>query len=318
MLNFRQFHVYLSEASIRQGLPHITSMDHAQFANLVSGGKVHLHDITEKTDGMTHVMGYDDKGFYTQSSGSGSEKMRQPSDYHTRAKRRAEETGKPYSSVAPDAFAHVHSLLASNSGLVEHLKNQYNKTKQDTKIRGEVFYKPLGQPAEKNEIKFVGTSYDPSHMGSVGKYVIHTKLPENHHVDAKHFANNLSTSELNFDSDTVKYHPRSVDVSTEAKKFGNLNRELIASRTTPKNKTAKMAELDKMAALQKSVSKKIDTAVEEMGVSPKWGSGTEGIVVHPSASNPAAPRFKVTSAKFREYKADPTNAEKFRTRNAKV
>ena len=316
MLNFKQHQVYLSEASIRQGLPHITSMDHAQFANLVKDGKVYLHDITEKTDGMTHVMGYDDQGFYTQSSGSGSEKMRQAGDYHVRAKRRAEETGKPYSSVAPDAFAHVHSMLSSNSGLIEHLKNQYNKTKQDTKIRGEVFYKPLGQPAENNQIKFVGTAYDPSHMGSVGKYVIHTKLPENHHVDANHFMSNLSTDDLNFDTDTVKHPPKIVDVSTEARRFGNLNRELIASRTTPKNKAAKMAELDKMSELQKLVSSKVDSTVEQMGISPKWGSGTEGIVVHPSASNPAAPRFKVTSAAFREYKADPTNTEKFRKRNA--
>jgi hypothetical protein len=317
MFNFKQFQTYINEASIRQGLPHITSMDHNQFASLLEGGKVHLHDITEKTDGMTHVMGFDEGGFYTQSSGSGSEKMRQPGDYHARAKRRAEETGKPYSPVAPDAFAHVHSLLASNPNLIKHLQNQYIKTNQDTKIRGEVFYKPLGQEVN-NEIKFVGTAYDPSHMGTVGKYVIHSKLPENHHVNLEHFKNNLSTPEMNFDDDVVQHEKKSVDVSAEARKFSGLNRELIASRTTPKNKEAKLAELDKMSKIQAKVSGKVDKAVEDMGISPKWGSGTEGIVVHPSASNSSAPRFKVTSAAFRDYKADPTNAEKFRNRNDKV
>ena len=90
MLGFKN---YLISESIRQGLPHITTMTHGQTSNLLKGGKIHLSDVTEKTDGMTHVMGYDEKGFYTQSSGSGSEKMRKPEDFHERAKRLTKETG---------------------------------------------------------------------------------------------------------------------------------------------------------------------------------------------------------------------------------
>lgn len=315
MLGFRQFFIV---ESIRQGLPHITSMSHGQFSSLVKGGKVHLTDVTEKTDGMTHVMGHDEHGFYTQSSGSGSEKMRKPEDFHERAKRRAKETGKQYDSTSADAFAHVHKILQSNKGVQEHLKKQYEKTGTDTKIRGEVFYKPLSRPSEekKGEVKFVGTSYDPSHMGSVGKYVIHTKLPDNHHVNAEHFAKHHSTSEMNFDHDKIDHKGGHVNVSAEAKDFGKLNHELINSRTTKTNKEAKNAELGKMHAIQKRVSDKVDAHIKSSGIKPKWGSGSEGLVVHPPKENREAPRFKVTSDAFRSYKADPTNKEKFKARNA--
>ena len=315
MHTFKQFleeKIILSE-SIRQGLPHITSMDHGQFSSLIKGGKVHVHDVTEKTDGMTHVMGHDEHGFYTQSSGSGSEKMRSPADFGKRAKARAEVTGKPFNPTASDAFAHVHSILAANKGVTEHLRKQHEKTGEDTKIRGEVFYKPLSTPSDqhKGEVKFVGTSYDPKHMGSVGKYVIHSKLPENHHVDVEKFKNH-STPSLNFDDDKIEHKSAHIDVSAEAKKFGGLNHELLTSRTTKTNKTAKEAETEKLNKIKSSVSSKVDAHVEKAGISPKWGSGSEGLVVHPSAHNPEAPRFKVTSAAFRAYRADPATKEKFK------
>jgi hypothetical protein len=314
MLSFSQF---LTE-SIRQGLPHISTMQHGQFSNLIHGGKVHLNDVTEKTDGMTHVMGHDENGFYTQSSGSGAEKMRKPEDFHERAKRRAEETGKPYDSTAADAFADVHRILQGNKAVQNHLSTQFKKTGQDTKIRGEVFYKPLSRPSEekKGEIKFVGTSYDPSHMGSKGKYVIHSKLPENDHIDAEHAAKHFSTDEMNFDTDKINHKGGHVDVSAETKQFGKLNHALITSRTTKTNKEEKNTELGKMRAIQKRVSDKVDAHVKKSGITPKWGSGSEGLVVHPSKQNPDAPRFKVTSDAFREYKADASNKEKFKQRNA--
>ena len=114
MLNFKSF---LSE-SIRQGLPHITTMDHDQFHHLTHGGKVHVHTTTEKTDGQAMVMGHDHEGFYTQSTGSGSEKMRHPEDYEKRAKRRAEETGKHVDLTASKAFGHIHKTLQDNHKLV--------------------------------------------------------------------------------------------------------------------------------------------------------------------------------------------------------
>jgi hypothetical protein len=314
MLGFSSY-VQLITEGIRQGLPHITSTTHEQFSNLVKSGKVHLSDITEKTDGMTHLMGHDEQGFYTQSSGSGSEKMRNPQDYEARARRRAQETGKPFDPTASNAFGHVHKILQSNANLQSYLANQYNKSKKEVKIRGEVFYKPMGTQVGK-EIKFVGTKYDPSHMGSVGKYVVHSKLPENAHIENHdEFNRTMSSSDLNFDHDKIKTKPSSVDVSKERKEFSSLNHSLINSRTTKTNKEAKLAELAKMQTIQKRVSDKVDAHVKSLNLSPRWGSGSEGLVVHPSSSNPDAPRFKVTSDTFRAYKADPTNKQNFKKRN---
>jgi hypothetical protein len=302
MLTFKS---YLTEASIRQGLPHITTMTHDQFHGLIHSGKVHIKHTTEKTDGQTHMMGHDEHGFYTQSSGSGSEKMRKPEDYEDRAKRRAKETGKPYDPTAAKAFGHVHKVLQSNKKLQDHLKNEHKRTGKEVKVRGELFYKPWGRPGDKpGETKFVGTSYATHHMGKVGKYVIHSKLPENQGHDIEHFKKNLSDEHMNFDDDTL-HHPQGkkgshVDVSHEKKQFEKLNHELINSRTTKTNKEAKMAEVEKMHNLQHQVSHKVDAHVKSLGFHPKWGSGSEGIVVHPHA---AQPRFKVTSDAFRAYKS---------------
>ena len=86
------------QESIRQGLPHTTSMDHHQFRDLTRNGKVNVHSATEKTDGSTFMFGHDKDGFYSQSSGSGSEKMRKPDDYIHRVTARSKETGKEPSS----------------------------------------------------------------------------------------------------------------------------------------------------------------------------------------------------------------------------
>jgi hypothetical protein len=312
MLSYLDF---LVEKSIRQGLPHVKDMDHSQFASLVKTKKVHVADVTEKTDGMTHQMGHDEHGFYTQSSGSGSEKMRKPEDYHERATRRAKETGKPLDLTAAHAFAHVHQLLQNNKGLQKHLADKYQKTKQETKIKGEVFYKPMARPSEEHhgEIKFVGTSYHPGHMGSVGKYVIHSKLPDNKEHKPEDLVKH-STPELNFDHDKVEHKPVHVDVSKEHEAFHSLDHGLLSSRTTKTNKSAKLAEVGKFAAIKSKVAAKVDKGVASTGVKPKWGSGSEGLVVHPSEHNPDAPRFKVTSPEFRKFKAD-TKGQDFKARN---
>jgi len=302
--------------SIRQGLPHITKMTRDQFAGLTQDGKVHVNKITEKTDGMTHMMGHDEHGFYTQSSGSGNEKMRSAQDFVDRATRRSQETGKPLDLTAAHAFGHIHSILQANKGLQDHLRSQYEKSGEEVKIRGEAFYKPLSTPSETTpgEIKFVGTSYDPSHMGSVGSYIIHSQLPENHHVNLEHFKSHLSTPEMNFDDDVIKHTPAHIDVSNEVKEYHGLNHELLAARTSPKNKEAKEAENAKFDAIKQKVSDKVDAHVKSAGLTPKWGSGSEGIVVHPSSENSQAPRFKVTSDTFRAYKANPENAANFKKR----
>lgn len=315
MIKFSQFIV---EKSIRQGLPHVKDMDHSQFASLIKTKKVHVADVTEKTDGMTHLMGHDEHGFYTQSSGSASEKMRNPADYHERAMRRAKETGKPYDPTAANAFAHVHHILQNNRGLQAHLANKYKKTGQEVKVRGEVFYKPLARPSEKpGEIKFVGTSYNSSHMGKIGKYVLHTKLPENQTHKTDDFKRH-STPDLNFDHDQVEHKPIHIDVSKEHEKFKSLNHDLLSTKTTKNNKNAKLAEVGKFEGIKRAVAAKVDKHIEKVGVKPKWGSGSEGLVIHPSHHNPDAPRFKVTTPEFRKFKAD-TKGQDFKQRNnAKV
>jgi hypothetical protein len=313
MLSFQQF---LLVEGIRQVLPHITSMDHEQFTNLIASKKVHIAHATEKTDGSTHVFGHDEHGFYSQSSGSGSERMRSSEDYERRAIRRSQETGKPLDLTAARAFGHAHDVLQKNRRLQAHLKATAARSGGETSVRGELFYKPLSRPSDTKpgEVKFVGTSYDPSHMGSVGKIVIHSKLPENQNHDTEHFKRELSDENINFDDDKIEHKPGHVDVSDEHKDFHALNHDLLKARTTPSNKAAKEAEKAKFEAIKQRVSAKVDAHVSKLGIAPKWGSGTEGLVVHPKEGS-NAPRFKVTSAAFRQYKADPQNKEKFKLRN---
>jgi hypothetical protein len=314
MISFKHF--FMLSEGIRQGLPHISTMDHDQFKNLIADKKVHIAHATEKTDGSTHVFGHDQHGFYSQSSGSGNERMRSSKDYEDRAIRRSKETGKPLDLTAAHAFGHAHDILKNNKKLQNHLKSAAEKAGGETSVRGELFHKGLARPSDTKhgEIKFVGTSYDPSHMGHTGKIVIHSKLPENQQHDTEHFKHQLSDKHINFDDDKIEHKPAHVDVSDEHKDFHALNHELLKARTTKQNKEEKENEYAKFDAIKQRVSAKVDHHVSKMGISPKWGSGTEGLVVHPKEGS-SAPRFKVTSAAFREYKANPENKEKFKLRN---
>jgi hypothetical protein len=311
MLRFKSF---LNESKVRQGLPHLYSTTTAagnqtpslstdQFRNLVRGGKVHIHHVTEKTDGQTFKFGHDEHGFYTQHSGSGDERIRTAEGHIERAQRRAQETGKEYVPTAPEAMAAFHSALHNNKALQEHLKKQYKKTGKEVVVRGEAFNNSLAQPGDKpGEVKFVHTSYKKP-KAKQGAFIIHTKLPENTDHDAEHFKNNLSDSNIEFDHDKIDHKPGHVDVRDEEKEFHNLNHELINSRTVPKNKEAKMAELQRFNDIKTRVSNKVSEHLKTLGITNKFGSGTEGLVVHPSPKNPEAPRFKAINPAFKEAKA---------------
>lgn len=311
----KRFKSFLSEASIRQGLPHLystqtpaggqtPSLSTDQFRNLVRGGKVHINDITEKTDGQTFKFGHDEHGFYTQHSGSGDERIRTPEGHIERAKRRANETGKEYQPTGPEAMAKFHAALQNNKKLLQHLANEHKRTGKEVVVRGEAFNKALAQPGDKeDEVKFVHTSYSTRGMGNHGSFIIHSKLPENLGHDTEHFKKNLSDSNITFDDDKIEHKPGHVDVKDEEKEFHNLNHELINSRTTPKNKAAKMAELNRFNEIKTRVHKKVAEHLKSLGIKNKWGSGTEGLVVHPSSANPDAPRFKAINPAFKEAKA---------------
>jgi uncharacterized protein (DUF2249 family) len=276
-------------------------MDHGQTAGLLKTGKVHFDDLTEKTDGSNWKGGYDESGFYSQSSGSGNEKMRQPEDYEIRARRRAEETGKPLSLHASGVFGQVHDILQNNEPLQKHLKKQHEKTGEESAISGELFHRPTAKPSEVDgEVQPVGTSYDPKKWGKVGQIVIHSKLAANKDHDPEHFAKHLSDEHINFTGDKLEHTPSHIDVSNEKSDFDKLDHELIGSRTTKTNKEAKEAELAKMKDIQKKVSDKVDSHIKAKGLKPLYGSGSEGIVVHPVNDQP---RFKVTSDAFRSYRA---------------
>jgi hypothetical protein len=316
MLKFKEFlyeSAFLTE-SIRQGLPHILTMHHDDMHELLKPGRIDLSNTTEKTDGSTLMFGHDKDGFYSQSSGSGNEKMRLPGDYAARATRRSQETGKPLDLTGSNMFDHAHSTLMKNKKLLSYLKSQSDKLGGEAKVRGELFYMPYARPSEENkkEVKFVGTSYDPSHMGSVGKVVVHSKLPENKFHDLEAIKK-MGTNELNFDDDKINVPPNAVDVSDEREMMKGIDRNLLNTRTVPKNKEAKMAEQAKLDEIRKRVSDKVDNQVRSLNVSPKWGSGSEGLVVHPPEGS-VVPRFKVTSDTFRKFKADKEAQANFKKR----
>lgn len=310
----KSFKTFVIE-SVRVGLPHIHSTPTAsgaqtpslstdQFEKSTKGGKLHINDVTEKTDGQTFVMGHDEHGFFTQHSGSGNERIRTGQGHIDRAKARAKVTGKEYNATGPEAFAKFHDALHKNKALQSHLAAVHKKTGKDVIVRGEAFNRSLATPGNKpGEVKFVHTSYSTHGMGRQGSFVIHSKLPENQGHDTEHFKKHLSDSNVTFDDDKIAHKPGHVDVSDEVSDYHKLDHGLINSRTTPKNKAAKLAEIEKFNNIKKRVTDKVQGHIRKLGIKPKWGSGTEGLIVHPSSSNPEAARFKVTSDAFKKAKA---------------
>lgn len=316
MLSFIQHRELITEG-VRQGLPHITTMTHDQLSSLVKGGKIHVDKVTEKTDGIPHEFGYDEKGFYTRSKGTGEAKVRSPQEYHDLAKKKAEGGKSVYNPDKANTFGHIHSMLHGNQALQKHLSDQHKKSGGDVRVKGEMFYKPLSQESEhKGERRFVSTSYNTSHMGKIGKFVIHSELPENKGHDVEHFKKNLSSSDLNFDHDKIEHNKASIDVSDEIKGLGSINKNLLGSRTTKSNKAAKAAEQEKLDKIKSAVSNKVDAHFSKTLIKPKWGSETEGFVVHPAKANSNAPRFKVTSESQRQkmlaQKLDPSKKVVFK------
>lgn len=315
MLRYKSF---LLE-SIRQGLPHISKMDHKQLGGLLSGGSIHFDKVTEKTDGTSFLMGHDQHGFYTQSTGSGNEKMRSPEDYIARGKRRAAETGKPYDPFMHKNFAETHAAMAANKGITSGLAQAASRSSTgEAQMRGELFHNAVSRPSDTvaGEHKYVGTSYDKKKIGAegkkVGSFVLHTKLPENHWVNNDEIVTH-SDHNIGFEHDMIHHNIPHLNISDLATKHAALNHGLMDSRTIPSNKEAKTAEVAKHAAIAQQVSDRVDKHLQANGVKPKFGSETEGLVVHPS-KNANAPRFKVTSSGFRDFKKVGASLDQLRGR----
>lgn len=308
------FNTFLNEGNVRQGVKHIYSTTTAKgnqtpslsvddFKNTVKGGKIHIHSVTEKTDGQAFKLGYDNSGFYTQHSGSGAEKIRNARGHIDRAKKRAKETGKPYHPTGPEAMAKFHHALHTNKKLQKHLHDEYKKHGKEVIVRGEAFNKHIAQPGRRSgEIKFAHTSYNPATMGRHGSFIIHTKLPENKHHNAELFKKHLSDQNVTFDHDAINHPKTHIDVSREEKVFNKLKHNVINARTTKNNKEHKQKETEKFNRLKKVIHSKVQRHIKQMGIKPKWGKESEGIIVHPSSVNPDATRFKLTSDTFKAVK----------------
>lgn len=281
---------------IRQGLPHLystrtekgnwtPSLSIEQFSALVRGGQVFLDTITEKTDGATFLIGYDKEGFFTQHSGSGVMRARVGSDHIMRAIQRAQERRIEYNETMPMAMDSFHRCLHNNDEFLDYLRHQY-KNRGEVQLRGEAFIRSLGQyNITRNEIKFVHTYYSAKNIGSIGSFILHSQLDVNKIIKS---LNHFSNEDIVFDSDHIPLPPTTVNVEEEISGLEQIDR--VAHHEENFNKIKKM------------VCKKVTRTLSEIGIKNKWGTGTEGLVVHPSDRNPEAPRFKITSRKFQKAK----------------
>jgi hypothetical protein len=283
MLTFKTF-LLESEGKVRQGLSHITDLKPDAFHELTKSGKI-IGDATEKSDGMAFKVGHDEHGFYTQTSHS--DKMRNRGDYESAAKAKFGEGSNPEISRH---FDRIHHELHSNQKLTSYLGAGGKH------IKGEIFYKPHGKPTESGEMRFVGTAYHPNKMGKTGSFIVHSKLPENAHHDLNHL-NSLGDENFKIDNDTTNKNVN-VDVSDEHHAFKNLNHDVMKSRKHS-DREEKAAEVEKFNNIKQKVHNKVKDSVSD--IKPKWGSETEGFVIHPKEGS-SAPRVKVVSDTFKQNK----------------
>lgn len=284
MLSFKGF-LLESEGKVRQGLSHISDLKPDQFHELTKTGKL-SGEVTEKSDGMAFKIGHDDKGFYTQTSHS--DKMRHPGDYESAARKKF---GEGSDHTISRHFDIIHHELQSNPKLTHYLSHGGKH------LKGEIYYKPHGKPAPHGEIRFVGTAYDPKKMGHTGSFIVHSKLPENSHHYLSH-VKSLGDKNFNIDDDTTGKHI-SVDVSPEHQAFKGLNHDIMKSRTHA-DKPLKAQEISKFNDIKQSVHNKVKDNISNLP--KKWGSESEGYVIHPKEGS-SAPRIKMVSDTFKKNKA---------------
>lgn len=294
--NFKSY--ILVEEAIRKGISHPKDLKYNHVKNILGDGSISGH-LTEKSDGMAFAVGHDENGFYTRTSRS--DKMRNPGDYEAAARAKF---GEDFDPSISQHFDRIHRELQGNKNLTSYLQN-HHKEHGDTLIKGEMFYKPHGTPAEDGGIRFVGTSYDPKKMGSTGSFVLHSRLPENE----KHFPEvikQLGDDKINFDHDIVPDSRVDVDAKDLKQKFDEINPDVLASRkkADADDKAIHKQKLDDInSEIEKRIRSKSDT------IKPKWGNETEGHVFHPDTEG--GPLVKVTSPTFQAFKASKAKPGNF-------
>lgn len=280
--------------TVRQGIPHLyqsvtakgnktPALTREQVDKLIAEGRIYIDNMTEKTDGQLFIVGWDKEGFFTQHSGSGDERARTGEDHIKRAERRGN------SLTAAKAFAEFHGRLSCNTHFILKLREEYMYSSVaaltgKVLLRGEMFNKQFSRPSDTIEghIKFIHTSYDPSLLGPLGSFIIHSQMS-----DLNYFRFLDSSSEVEIDTDIVKNPNSFVDVSDLLDDFEDAKRFW----------GDEMALNGMMFRIHQRILKYID-------VEPLWGQETEGWIIHPSDKNPEAPRFKVITDRFKKAKAE--------------
>lgn len=262
--------------SVRRTIPHLHTMTWNDLAMLIGKGYIDFSRITEKTDGWAFRAGIDDKGFWTQNTASGKDKMREGTDYFKRAQYVLQNTGRKPSVQVAQCFEHIHNALAKNTNLLNILKYVNH-------ISGEVFYRPVAFPSltEPNHLCMIGTSYHPLSMRDLGIVWLHSELEHNQKVNLNDWKK-CSDNSFNFTHDRLTLPVQRLELTEGMPRYYN------------------MLEFHKT---RDAISKYVDSFVLPLLTASKWGDGApEGIVIHPSPLCKDQPRFKITSEAFRRYR----------------
>lgn len=277
--------------TLRKGIIHPKDLRYDHIRNLVGNGVISGH-ATEKTDGAGLEVGIDEQGPYTRSSRS--PKIRETGGYERGTRERFGDDIDPTMSRHYDR---IHNALTTNKNLMSYLEQKRRETGTEASMKGEIFYKPFGSPAEDGGIKFVGTSYDPSKMGKLGSFVLHSQSSGNE-IHEPEFVKGLGDHNFNIDHDVVENGRVTLPAKDLKEKFEQINPELLTSRKK-EHAEAKALEQQKLANLNEQIEKRIRSHTDSL--EPKWGSESEGHVFHPDS--PEATKFKLTSRTFQAFKA---------------
>ena len=280
----------LIEEKLRVGIKHTKDLSHEEVGRMLNSQTLN-GDLKEKSDGMAFAYGHDEHGFYTRTSHS--EKMRQPEDYEAAARAKF---GDGFDPTISQHFGRIHRALQSNTALVNYLESK----SKPTMVKGEVFYRPHGRPAEghPNHVRFVGTAYDTRKMGNLGSFVVHSRLPENQEHDLEKLKS-LGDHNFNIDDDIVPGGSNvRVDTSDLKSDYDKIDAEKLKSRKAA-DREAKEQEQQKL----ESVKSKLDSRLRAHThlLDNKWGDETEGHIFYPR--DETLPTVKLISDSFKANKA---------------
>lgn len=276
---------------LRKSIIHPKDMKYEHVKNLIGDGTLR-GEVTEKTDGAGLEVGHGPEGFWVRSSRS--PKIYEKDSFERNAR---EKFGDDFDPTMSRHYDNMKNALSNNKKLRQYLQQKYTETGSEASMKGEIFYKPFGSPAEDGGIKFVGTSYDPSKMGKLGSFVLHSKSTGNEIHDHERVSE-LSDSNFNFDHDVVQNGRYSIPAKDLREKLDQINPDMLSSRKK-EHAEAKAVEQNKLAELNDLVEKRIRTHTDNLN--PKWGNETEGHVVHPDSQQ--AEKIKLTSNTFKMFKA---------------